>query len=156
MLGKILVLLVISNISLVKCANFLYDPTAVSEFGACGSSILGERKCASGLVCVKKSEYFSQCLKEGSTNDYLSNLNLNLPNLNLPNLNIPNTYYDPKVSNEYGVCGNTFLGEVKCSEGLSCVKLNEYFSQCLSPSSAQFLNNLLSKISFSLFNKPSQ
>jgi len=88
-----------------------YGPTQ-SHYGQCGGKdYTGRTNCQKPYVCLKKNDYYSQCLDDPTA-----------------------TKPDGSVQTLYGQCGGKgYAGPTKCAEPWTCKKQenNDYYSQCL-------------------------
>ena len=98
-------------ISALMVCCLIGSALAVGEWGQCGGmNYQGSTVCDAGLVCVKKDDWYSQCLKAATSQAPLS----------------------AGTVAEWGQCGGAnYQGSTTCADGLTCVKIDSWYSQCL-------------------------
>jgi cellulose 1,4-beta-cellobiosidase len=111
-----------------------------------GKSWSGPKCCEAGSVCKVSNEWYSQCIVGSSSLPSPSPIPTPAPVPTPPTLKpVPSTTTAlPKPSPSNVACaaaweqcgGKTFTGPSCCQTGLVCVVTNDYYSQCLSQTSA--------------------
>ncbi|CAM9388752.1 unnamed protein product [Phaeothamnion confervicola] len=91
------------------------DGACSGAWGQCGGdNYSGPTCCVAGYSCSFNSQYYSQCLPSATGGDGDS------------------IVADPGCAARYEQCGgSTFSGPTCCVDGFTCLKSNEFYSQCL-------------------------
>lgn len=110
-----------SILSLISLVSVAVAESCAPLYGQCGGNYFnGPTCCEPGSKCNFNSEWYSQCVYD--------------PEYVEPATPEPNSTFVPKYpcANWYGQCGGKgWTGSNCCALGSTCVKQNDFFSQCI-------------------------